>query len=112
MNDGEVYFHLESMGAAIERGLQDIISRVGLCAVVTRQGSAFSLYFMDHCPKDWHDLAAHHDFKKDSEFRICLIQRGIYVFPLATKQCSISFAHSTSDIEETLEHTRAVLSAN
>lgn len=112
MNDGEVYFHLDSMGAAIERGLQDIISSMGLCAVVARQGSAFCLYFMDHCPKDWHDLAAHHDFKEDSEFRIGLIQRGIYVFPLATKQCSISFAHSTSDIEETLEHTRAVLSVN
>ena len=112
MNDGEVYFHLESMGAAIERGLQDIISRMGLCAVVTRQGSAFCLYFMDHCPKDWHDLAAHHDFKKDNEFRLGLIQRGIYVFPLATKQCSISFAHSTSDIEQTLEHSRAVLSAD
>jgi glutamate-1-semialdehyde 2,1-aminomutase len=111
-NDGEVYSHLESMGAAIEQGLEDIISSMGLCAVISRQSSAFCLYFMDHCPKDWHDLAAHHDFRKDTEFRMGLIQRGIYVFPLATKQCSISFAHSTSDIEQTLEHSRALLSAD
>ncbi|HZT70661.1 MAG TPA: aspartate aminotransferase family protein [Terriglobia bacterium] len=112
MNDGEVYSHLESMGAAVEQGLRDIISSMGLRAIVTRQSSAFCLYFMDHGPKDWHDLVAHHDFGKDSEFRMRLIQRGIYVFPFATKQCSISFAHSASDIEQTLEHFRAVLSAD
>jgi len=110
MNDGEVYAHLESMGAAMEQGLQDIVSSMGLCAVVTRQSSAFCLYFMDHCPKDWHDLAAHHDFSQDAEFRRELIAQGIYFFPMPTKQCSISFAHTSSEIEETLDRCRTVLS--
>jgi len=110
MNDGEVYAHLESLGTALERGLNEVISNLGLGAVVARQGSAFCLYFMDHCPQDWHDLAAHHDFSKDGKFRRELIERGIYFFPVATKQCSISYAHSSSDVEETLQHCRAVLS--
>ncbi len=110
MNGGEVYARLESMGIAVEQGLNEIISSLRLRAVVARQGSAFCLYFMDHCPRDWHDLATHHNFSKDEKFRRGLIERGIYFFPMATKQCSISFAHSSSDIEETLHHCRKVLS--
>lgn len=110
MNDGEVYSRLESMGTAMEEGLQDIISSLGLCAVVARQGSAFCLYFIDHCPTDWHDLASNHDFERDRTSRLKLIEQGIYVFPLATKQWSISFAHSSIDIDETLHQCRGVLS--
>jgi glutamate-1-semialdehyde 2,1-aminomutase len=64
---------------------------------------------MDHCPKDWHDLAANHDFLLDEEFRRSLVDHGTYFFPLATKQCSISFAHTASDIEETLRNVEAAL---
>jgi glutamate-1-semialdehyde 2,1-aminomutase len=64
---------------------------------------------MEQCPKDWHDLAANHDFVLDEEFRRGLVDRGTYFFPVATKQCSISFAHTPSDIEETLRHVEEVL---
>ena len=33
--------------------------------MVARQGSAFCIYFMDHEPRDWHDLASNHDFARD-----------------------------------------------
>jgi glutamate-1-semialdehyde 2,1-aminomutase len=61
------------------------------------------MYFMDHLPVDWHDLAANHDFEFDSTFRKNLVERGIYVFPLATKQCSLSAAHSQADVDQTLQ---------
>ncbi len=102
MNDGEVYRHVEKLGAKMQSGLERIISRKGLKAIVSRQGSAFALYFMDHHPLDWHDLAGSHNFQLDEELRRELVDRGVYFFPLATKQCSISFAHSEEDIEATL----------
>jgi glutamate-1-semialdehyde 2,1-aminomutase len=108
-NDGEVYRHLESAGQKIQEGLETIISRAGIKAVVARQGSAFCIYFMDHPPKDWHDLAASHDFDFDLRLRKKLVDRGIYFFPNATKQCSISFAHTFEDIEATLEHVKCTL---
>ncbi len=77
--------------------------------VVARQGSAFCIYFMDHCPKDWHDLATSHDFGFDLKLRRKLIDRGIYFFPLAGKQCSISAAHTKEDVEVTLEHLSCAL---
>jgi glutamate-1-semialdehyde 2,1-aminomutase len=64
---------------------------------------------MDHCPKDWHDLAMHHDFTADLVFRRILVEHGIYVFPLATKQWSLSAAHSRTDIELTLRHIEDAL---
>lgn len=109
-NDGEVYGHVASLGVQIQKGLEGIFQEMSARAVVARQGSAFWIYFMDHCPRDWHDLASNHDFSRDERMRRTLIERGIYFFPLATKQCSISFAHSSSDIEMTLQEIRSALS--
>ena len=74
---------------------------------LVRQGSAFCLYFMDHAPVDWHDIAAHHDFRFDTRMRHELIERNVYFFPYAVKQSSISAAHTTADIDTTLEVWRS-----
>lgn len=102
-NEGVVYKQLESLGQKAQDGIESIIESLGLEAVVVRQGSAFSIYFMDHVPKDWHDLAVHHNFSLDLAMRRSMIRRGIYFFPVATKQCSISAAHSEEDIDITVE---------
>jgi glutamate-1-semialdehyde 2,1-aminomutase len=109
-NGGEVYRHVEMLGDRMQKGMEGIVSELDLKAVVSRQGSAFCLYFMDHCPTDWHDLARHHRFEEDERMRRDLIERGVYYFPLATKQCSISFAHTREDIDATLDHLRGSLS--
>jgi glutamate-1-semialdehyde 2,1-aminomutase len=64
---------------------------------------------MDHAPVDFHDIANHHDFAFDKQYRLQLIENGIFNFPLPIKQGSISFAHTIQDIEETLEKTDMVL---
>jgi glutamate-1-semialdehyde 2,1-aminomutase len=109
-NGGEVYRYVEKLGDRIQKGMEKIVSELGIQAVVSRQGSAFCLYFMDHSPRDWHDLAGHHRFEEDERMRRDLIERGVYYFPLATKQCSISFAHTEEDIDVTLEQLKGSLS--
>ena len=108
-NGGKVYQHLERLGEMIQEGIESLLHSHGIKAVLARQGSAFCLYFMDHAPQDWHDLAENHDFSRDLALRLSLIERGIYFFPVATKQCSISAAHSDDDIAFTLEMLAAVL---
>lgn len=110
MNDGEVYRHVESLGQQMQAGLEQVIRTLSVEAVVARQGSAFCIYFMSHYPQDWHDLAAHHDFSFDENLRKRLIELGVYFFPIAAKQCSISFAHKTADIEVTLQQIKNQLS--
>jgi glutamate-1-semialdehyde 2,1-aminomutase len=93
----------------MQRGLEQMLATLDLLAVVARQGSAFCVYFMDHCPRDWHDLAEHHDFALDVRMRKSLVARGIYFFPMATKQCSISAAHTEKGVVLTLEQIQQAL---
>jgi glutamate-1-semialdehyde 2,1-aminomutase len=111
MNDGDVYKHVECLGERLQRGIEAVLCGLDLTAVVARQGSAFCVYFMDHCPQDWHDLASNHDFQLDEAMRRKLIELGVYFFPLATKQCSISFAHTAEDIDTTLQRLQNSLTS-
>ena len=107
--EAEIYGHLESLGRRMEEGLRQAVAASGLTGTVARQGSAFCLYFMDHLPRDWQDIAEHHDFHLDRVYRRALIDEGIYHFPGPCKQGSLSYAHSTEDVDFTLERTGAVL---
>jgi len=109
MGGGAVYGQLERLGQLAERGIGEALARHGIPAAVSRQGSAFCMYYMDHVPADWHDLARCHDFRLDEEIRRSWIAEGIYVFPLATKQFSISAAHTEEDIGATVESLDRVL---
>ena len=106
-----LYPQLESMGAKVQDGLQALFDEFEIPVSISRQGSAFCVYFMDHLPRDWHDIAENHDMEKDVRYRRALIEKGIYNFPLPTKQGSVSTAHNEADIEKTLQATREVLEA-
>ena len=105
---GAVYGHLERLGATMQAGLEDLLRANDVQAVVARQGSAFCIYFMNHLPVDWHDLASQHDTQMDMRVRRSLLNGGVYFFQLPMKQCSLSAAHTADDVAFTLdamEHT-------
>jgi glutamate-1-semialdehyde 2,1-aminomutase len=110
-NQGEIFRHLERLGARMQRGLEDAYRDAAVPVVVARQGSAFCTYFMTHRPIDWHDLAQHHDFQFDTKIRRELIDSGIYVFPLAVKQWSLSAAHTEHDVDLTVQRVADALKA-
>ena len=107
----QVYQHVEKLGLQLDSGVRGILDPLGWPYFLARQGSAFCLYFMDHEPRDYHDLALHHDSNFDCRYRLELIERGVYHFPLPLKQGSISFAHTERDIAETLDRTAQALRA-
>jgi glutamate-1-semialdehyde 2,1-aminomutase len=100
--DGDIYDRLEQLGQMFEKGFAAIGHDCGIPLTLVRQGSAFCIYFMEHAPVDWHDIAAHHDFQADTRMRRSLIEHGIFFFPVATKQCSFSAAHTDQMVEQTL----------
>ena len=110
-NHGEVHRRLESLGARMQSGLEKLFAAKGRTVRISRIGSAFCVYFCDHIPVDWHDLAAHHDFAFDTRYRRALIERGVYHFPLPCKQGSISAAHTEADIDATLQITKDALAS-
>ncbi len=105
----DVYGHVERLGKILEDGLKDIFGKYDRPFHIARQGSAYCVYFMDHAPVDFHDIARHHDFAFDKTYRLKLLEEGIVNFPLPIKQGSISFAHSIGDMEETIEKTARVV---
>ena len=100
--ENKVYERLEKLGSFFAEGFESIRERASVTLTLVRQGSAFCIYFMDHAPVDWHDIAQNHDFAADLAMRRSLVEDGIFTFPLATKQWSISTAHTEALIEETL----------
>jgi glutamate-1-semialdehyde 2,1-aminomutase len=108
-NENTVYPRLESLGQQMQQGMQELFARHGLTACVAREGSAFSFYFCARVPEDLHDIIAGHDFEKDVALRRALIREGVFFIPIATKQCSISAAHTAADIELTLQKLDRVL---
>lgn len=107
----DVYGHLERLAQKLEEGQKKLLRDHGITATISRLGSAHCVYFADHAPTDWWDLLHSHNFAFDLAYRKALIDRGIYNFPVAAKQGSISFAHSEADIDQTLEATDDVLTA-
>lgn len=108
-DDGAAFRELDRLGQSMQEGLSGVFEEHGIQAVVSRQGSAFCAYFMDHPPVDWHDLLDHNDMAFDIAYRDALIAQGVFHFPVSMKQGSMSLAHSNADIDETLEKTRKAL---
>ena len=82
---------------------------------VARQGSAFCIYLMDQPAGGLaRPGGSRHDFAARTTVSAgrSLIPRGVYFFPLATKQCSISAAHTAADIDDTLKAIEAALQAD
>ena len=104
-----VYSHLERLSARLEQGIAELMHKHGITTSFVRQGSAHCAYFMPAAPSNWWELLSSHDFAFDLRYRRALIERGIYQFPIAAKQGSISFAHSAQDIDTTLDATDSAL---
>ncbi len=105
----EVYGELERLGARLEAGLNEIFSRRNYATRIVRQGSAFSIYFMDEAPRNWRDIALNHDHERDITYRRAMIEAGVFHFPVPTKQSSLSLAHTDADVDRTVSITEDVL---
>ena len=110
-NRSKVYPHVEELGSRLEAGLAKIFASHGVPATIARQGSALSYYLMPHAPVDLHDLLEHHDFERDVRLRRALVELGVFFVPIATKQCSISAAHTVEDIDMTLSKVEQAVSS-
>jgi glutamate-1-semialdehyde 2,1-aminomutase len=105
----EIYGHTDALGEMMEEGLASIFAQADYPVTLARQRSAFVVYFMDHAPVNWLDLARSNDMERDRRYRAKLIEQGIFHFPTPSKQGSISFAHSRDDVTTTLEITEQLV---
>lgn len=108
-DDGAIYRDLAALTERLCGGIAALLEGAGINGVVARNASAFCVYFCQSAPRDWHAILADHDFDLDRRLRLALIERGVYFFPVACKQGSVSAAHTDADIDLTLGAFRDAL---
>lgn len=104
----EIYHELEQKSKKLSNGIQEIIQRRQLPLTQNRVGSMMTLFFTPKNVIDY-DTAITSDTKKFAIYFVEMLKRGIYLAPSQYEAAFMSWAHTDSDIEQTLESADASL---
>ncbi len=96
------YEKLESLGAQLEDGIKSVLKKFNKPYTFHRAGSMFCLFFTD---KEVFDLrsAQQANLTEFKAFFWNMLAQGIYFAPSPYETGFISLAHSSADIEKTIE---------
>jgi glutamate-1-semialdehyde 2,1-aminomutase len=108
MENEPVHEHIFRLGEKMRKGIREIHNRLGIDAVVAGFGSVWTTYFMSFEPKHYAELR-HNDADFYVKYRRKLIENGIYKMPMNIKRNHISYSHTDSDVDHTLEIIEMVL---
>lgn len=109
--DAALYEHLEALGARLEAGLRDALRQSGVAGSVQRVGSMITLFFHEGPVQSWAD-ADRCDRARFGTWHANMLASGIYWPPSQFEAAFLSKAHTTSDIDRTIEAARAALTTN
>lgn len=108
--DDRVYARLEERSSALQVGLESIIHRLGIPAVVQRVGSMLTLFFTSAHVSNYQQ-ACSADRSRFACFHNGLLERGVYWPPSQLEAAFVSAAHGDEQIERTLTAAEAALRA-
>jgi glutamate-1-semialdehyde 2,1-aminomutase len=104
----ELYTKLEARTAQFDEGLRTIIKGNGYPVTINRVGSMFTLFFTDKQVVDY-DTAGTSDTKRFAAYFRSMLEQGIYLPPSQYEAAFVSYAHSGSDIEQTINAAEIAL---
>jgi glutamate-1-semialdehyde 2,1-aminomutase len=108
LSEGGVYERLERKGKRLEEGLGEAITAKGLSACLTRVGSMSCLFFTGQEVVDF-ETAKTSDTNRFTKYFAGMLKEGIYLAPSQFEAAFISAAHTTADIERTVEAAGKVI---
>ena len=103
-----VHQHIFRLGERLRAGLREIHQRRGIRATVAGFGSVFLTYFMEGPIESYSDLLRN-DQARFLEYRRGLFECGIFKLPVNLKRNHISYAHTDTHIDRTLQACDDVL---
>jgi glutamate-1-semialdehyde 2,1-aminomutase len=101
----ERYAQLESAGIGLEIGLAKAAADAGVPVTINRVGSLLSCFFTDKPVRNFDDVRAT-DIGAFKRFFSEMLDRGVYLAPSAYEAMFVSLAHTSRDIERTIEAAR------
>jgi glutamate-1-semialdehyde 2,1-aminomutase len=110
LEDGRVHERVFALGERMRSGLTEVAVRVGVPAVVGGFGSLFVLCFMEG-PLETYEDVLRNDDALFGRYRRELIKRGVFEMPESLGRSHIGAAHTTDDIDRSLEAAEAALRA-
>jgi len=102
MEEQDGYTHLEKVGAQLEAGIQSILQDKGLPYGWNRVGSMFCLFFTDQEIRNVDDVMTG-DMEHFRKFFWKALEGGVYFAPSPYETGFLSVAHTSQDIDQTLE---------
>ncbi len=96
------YERLEARAAHLADGLADAARRARVPVQINRMASQMTLFFSEHPVRDYQS-ALKADRRRFAQFFLALLEKGVYFPPSQFEAFFLSSAHTTRDIEKTLE---------
>src|SRR6185312_8789957 len=102
----EIYSTLERQSAALVKGIENAARDSDVEVTSARVGSMFTWFFRCGEVFDYDD-ASKSDTAKFAQFHRGMLERGVYLPPSQFEAAFLSTAHTTQDIEHSVEAARA-----
>jgi glutamate-1-semialdehyde 2,1-aminomutase len=106
--DPEFYNRLEEISDQLERGLRDAMGELDLNYTLNRCGSMLTLFFTEAAVTDF-DSAKTSDTAMFSAYFCQMLDQGVYLPPSQFEACFVSIAHTTEDLDKTIQAAREAL---
>jgi glutamate-1-semialdehyde 2,1-aminomutase len=105
-----IYSTLDQLSAALVTGIDHAARNNGVNVTSARAGSMFTWFFRSGEVRDYDD-AAKSDTAKFAQFHRGMLDRGVYLPPSQFEAAFLSAAHTTQDIERSVEAAQATFSS-
>ncbi|MBK7662601.1 MAG: glutamate-1-semialdehyde 2,1-aminomutase [Sterolibacteriaceae bacterium] len=105
-------FHarLETVARRLTDGLERAARDVGVRFCAQSVGGMFGIYFREGLPATYREVMES-DREMFNRFFHAMLDRGVYFAPSAFEAGFVSAAHRDDDIDQTIEHARAVFAS-
>ena len=105
LTSGQMHKRIENVASVLEAGYRGIIDAVSRPLFFSRVGSIMTLFFSEGPVTDY-DSAVRSDKEVFADYFHGMLDRGVYLPPSQFEAMFVSAAHTTEDVERTLEAAR------
>lgn len=104
----QIYTELDEKTAYLEKGLCQVLDKIGESYTINRLGSMINIFFGSHKVKDY-DTASKIDVERFKDYFHGMLHNGVYLPPAAYETWFVSNAHTYEDLDATINATEQAL---